>query len=88
MGKMKRGLSDDFLSQVNQNNLVLKVKDIKKQTDNNEDALSGRNSVSSNIAMFQNQINTLNSGRGAKPMSSARKIGAAVSQLYEKIRIH
>lgn len=82
---MKRGLSEDFLSQVNQNNLILKVKDIKKQTDNNDDAHSGRNSVSSNIALFQNNINTLNSGRGANPLSSARKIAAEVGTKFRLI---
>ena len=48
---MKRGLSEDFLSQVNQNNLMNKVKDVKKQV-GDDDANSGRNSVSSNIALF------------------------------------
>ena len=80
IGKMKRGLSDDFLSQVNQNNLINKVKEVK-QTANNadgDDALSGRNSVTSNIALFQNQ---LNSARGGQKASSKKNVAVSHSEL-------
>ena len=60
-----------------------KVKDVKKQTGADDDAMSGRNSVSSAIAHFQNNIN-MNSGRGPRPQESHQKANAAAVSRYDR----